>query len=207
MRSDLQGSIKSAFVRARNLLIRPQAEWQAIKGEPAGYKTGLVGYVAILALLPPLSAVIGNVIFDRNIVNRSLHYPLGYVLAANLLWYGMILLNVAIAGAIVTAVATRDDPGWLGLRGLKIAAYSFTPLFVAGVAIVIPGLDWLIYPAILYSVYILALGIITLIGTKPAKAAWHAFISFVAAGFILGMLNLFEYMFESYVAKIFIFSS
>jgi hypothetical protein len=39
---------------------------------------------------------------------------------------------------------------------------------------------------------------------KQSKAAWYAVASFTAAGVIVGVLNMFEYLFESYLARTFI---
>ncbi|HET6365526.1 MAG TPA: hypothetical protein VF819_00705 [Nitrospira sp.] len=39
---------------------------------------------------------------------------------------------------------------------------------------------------------------------EHSKAAWYAVESFMAAGVTVGVLNLFEYLFESYLARTFI---
>jgi hypothetical protein len=68
----------------------------------------------------------------------------------------------------------------------------------------IPGMGWLVYGALLYSVYLLNLGIRSLLDMEHRMAAWYAIASFMAAGVIVGVLNLFEYLFESYLARMFI---
>jgi hypothetical protein len=74
---------------------------------------------------------------------------------------------------------------------------------MVGIVISIPGMDWLAYGAVLYCIYLLYLGIRSLLDMECGKAAWYAIGSFMAAGVIIGVLNLFEYLFESYLARTF----
>lgn len=192
--------MKSILLRIRNLFVRPRDEWQVIKREEHSYGMLLGGYTAALAAVPPIAAIVERFIFNRGIVSNAVHSPLGYVIAANAVWYLVIIVNLVITGAVIMAISDREGTGWLGVRGLKLAVYSFTPLFLVSSLIIIPGLNWFIYGAILYSFYLLWLGIGSLFGVERQRAAWYAAASFVVSGLILGTLNLFEYMLESFVA-------
>ena len=171
-----------------------------IKHEEATYGNLLRGYGAALAAVPPMAAIGERFIFNRGIVSNAVHSPLSYVIAANVVWYLVIIMNLIITGAVITAVSDRKGTRWLGIRGLKLAVYSFTPLFLFSSLIVIPKLNGFIYGAILYSVYLLCLGIRSLFEVEQQRAAWYTAGSFLVSGFILGTLNLFEYMFESFIA-------
>ncbi len=201
-----KGSLNAFLIRVKNILVHPRDEWQIIKEESSTSKKVIIGYVAAMAALPPVSAIAGRFIFDRGVVDNAVHNPLAYVIAANILWYIMIIVDVLITGAVVTAVAATVESAWIGLRGLKIAAYSFTPSFIVGVPIVIPRLGWLVYVAIAYSVYLVYLGINSLMEIRQGKAAWYAIVSFLTAGALVGMLNMFEYMLESYLARTLFFA-
>ena len=100
---------------------------------------------------------------------------------------------------MITAVATSGEPRRLSLRGLRLASFSFTPLFLAAVPAIIPRLTWLFYPAIAYSLYLLYLGIRTMTGAAQGKAVARAVISFFTAVLIVGGLNGLEYMLESFL--------
>ncbi len=65
-------------------------------------------------------------------------------------------------------------------------------------------MGWLGYGAVIYSVYLLYLGIGSLLDMEHSKAAWYAVASFMTTGVIVGVLNLLEYLFESYLARTFI---
>lgn len=198
-------SIKSLLNRVKNILIRPQHEWQLIKDEQNGYIDIIVRYVAILAAVPPAAAVLDRVIFDRNIPNSALGSSITYLVLTNILWYCMYVLNVVIAGAIVTVVVLTSESGSNSVSGLKIAAYSFTPLFIAGSIAVIPGMGWIVEAGILYSFYLLYLGITNLGSIGKRQAVWYAAGSFLCAAVVVGVMNLFEYFFESLVVSKIVF--
>jgi Yip1-like protein len=193
--------MKALVIRVKDILLRTGPAWQAIKDEPATYRDVLLHYVAPLAAIPPAAAVAGRLLFDRNIADNSLSSSFAYLLMTNLIWYGMYVVNVFITGMIIAAVLTGAGSRWNGLRGLTLAAYSFTPLSLAGLTAVIPSLGWTLYPAILYALYLLYRGMMQLTGFPGTKAAWVALSSFSAAAIIVGVMNLFEYMFESYVTR------
>jgi hypothetical protein len=110
----------------------------------------------------------------------------------------MIVVDIIILGAIINVFITLRGTQQGGRVGLKVVAYSATPIFLVGIMISIPGMGWLVYGAVLYSVFLLHLGIRSLLDLEHSKAAWYAVVSFMAAGVIVGVLNLFEYLFESY---------
>ncbi len=187
--------------RMKNLLFHPRSEWEIIKEEQTSYRRLISGYLGLLVAIPPVSAVAQRVIFGREIVGNS---SIGYVLATNIIWYFVILVNMVITAAIITAVSSKDDTGWIDLRGFKLATYAFTPAFLVGILMGIPRMNWFIYAAVLYSLYLLYLGIRSLFEVEHGKAVWYTAASFAAAGVILGTLNMFEYMFESFItSKIF----
>ncbi len=199
----MSGSMSGAgkfMTRAANMLLRPRNEWRVIKEEPTTYGKTMTGYGTLLAAIPPVAAVAERLLFGRGIARYSENAPLGYVLATNIIWYPVIILNVIITGAVITAIAGRNEPGWFGVRGLKLALYAFTPLFLVCILTIIPGFSSFIYGAILYSIYLLYLGIVSLYEIGRRKAASYAFASFALAALILGTLNTLEYMLESFVA-------
>ncbi len=191
--------MKSLLLRAKNILIRPREEWLVIKEEPATYSGIIFRYVGVLAALPPAAAVAGRFIFDRNIQDNKVAFSFTYVLLTDLLWYCMYVLNVMITGAIVTAIVTAPASRLNGIQGLKIAAYSFTPLVFAGFIAVIPGTGWIFDVAIVYSMYLLYLGIVSLASIGKKQAAWYAVASFLSAGVIVGVMDMLEYFFESLI--------
>ena len=192
--------MKALLGRVRNILLRPGAEWRVIKDEPATYRSVIVHYVAPLAAIPPAAAVLGRFVFDRNIPDSALSLSLNYLLFTNLLWFGMNIVSVMITGTVITVIMAATESRWRSVRGLQVAAYSFTPLFIAGFLASIPFMAWSLAPAVVYGVYILYQGTRALTTIQGMKAAWFTGVSFLAAAVIVGVMNMFEYMLESFVA-------
>jgi hypothetical protein len=204
MLSERTASMKAFLIRAKNILISPKNEWHAIKDEPATYKQVIAGYVAVLAAVPLAISAIEIIAFGSGVKHGDRFASIGSLFMRYALWYVMIVVEIVILGAIITAFVTPGGSQQDGRAGLKVAAYSATPLFMVGIVVSIPGMGWLAYGAVLYCVYLLYLGIRSLLDMENSKAAWYAVASFMAAGVIIGVLNLFEYLFESYLARTFI---
>jgi len=186
--------MKPILNRMVNIFTRPREEWQKIRSEPTTYRNVLLLYVAPLAALPPLAVIANSFVFGNHLSSNAL----AHLLITNLLWYCMYVLNVVVVGAVITAIVTADAL-WTQLQGFKVAAYSFTPLFIAGFIAVIPKMGWVIYAAMLYSIYLISLGITTIAGTSKNQSAWYAVASFLAAAILVGVMNLGEYFLESFV--------
>ena len=176
-----------------------------ISDEQTTYRGVIFGYVGIMASLPPAAAVAGRIIFDRNIPDTALASSISSLVLTNVLWYCMYILNVMMVGAIISVVVTAPGSRWNGLQGLKIAAYSFTPLFIAGFISVFPKMGWILKVAIIYSICLLYLGIKGLAAMEGKRAIGYTIASFLSAVAVVEVMNLFEYFFESIVLNKFVF--
>jgi hypothetical protein len=196
--------MKALLIRVKNILIRPKDEWQVIKDEQTTRKQVIAGYVAVLAAVPLAISLIETVAFGSGVKQSDRLASISFLFMGYALWYVMIVIDIIILGAIINAIV---DPGGRrrdGRNGLTVAAYASTPLFLVGIVVSIPGMGLLVYGTVLYSVYLLYLGIRHLLDVEQRRAAWCAVASFMVAGVIIGALNLFEYLFESYLARSFI---
>ncbi len=193
-----------ALNRMKNILLKPGQEWLAIKDETPTH-TEIFKYAAVLAAIPTVAAMAGRILFfNQGLRNGSPAFSFSSLLLTTMIWYGMYILDIVITGMIIAAVLSTSDRGWSGIRGFTIAAYSFTPLSLAGCLAIIPYLEWTLYPAILYGIYLIYLGITLLAEIPKKKSIWFALSSFSAAAVIVGIMNLFEYVVESFlVGKIF----
>jgi hypothetical protein len=189
--------MNSFLVRVKHLFIRPQEEWKAIHEERPTYGTLLCGYVALLAAIPPFAAVVERLTFGRNLEHAL---PIARVLTMNALWYCVIIANMVLTASVLTAVVFSKESRWLNPRALQLAIFSFTPLFVVTIPLLFPYMMWLLYPAVLYSVYLLYLGIRTLTNASIGKAVGFAVLSLLISGAVIGALDGAEYMLETFVA-------
>src|SRR5205823_4764202 len=66
-------------------------------------------------------------------------------------------------------------------RAMKVAVYSFTPAWVAGVLQIIPALGVLAILGALYGLYLLYLGLPALMKAPQEKAAGYTIVTVIAA--------------------------
>ncbi len=191
--------MKALLNRVNNILLHPKTEWQVIRDEAATYPDIVLGYICILSVIPPAAAVAGRYLFDGNVPDSALFSSPRHLMLSNALWYCMYIVNVMITGAVITSIMVSAESRWRGVRGLQSAAYSFTPLFIAGFIAVIPHMTWCIYIAVLYGMYILYLGMRALFVMRGMRAAVYSAASIVAAAVIVSVMNMFEYLLESFI--------
>jgi hypothetical protein len=173
--------------RATAILLDPLAEWAAIERETGDPAYVLSRYVAVLALIPAFFGLIGasviGVIVPGTGVMRT---PILTGLLGAIFGYVMACATVLLLGLVVDLAA----PLFGGRRdfdsAFKLAVYSFTPVWLAGSFLILPGLRFLVLLGF-YGAYILWLGLPRLIKVPEPKSP-----SFAAA--IVGCACLFIYI-------------
>ena len=168
--------------RVKAILLSPRTEWAVIDGESgdAGYL--FKNYVAILAAIPAVALLIWSLLLGGfGLVLAILAYIL-YCVA----WYVEALIIDALAP---TFGGRKDMPS-----ALKVAAYSSTAAWLAGIFRIIPGLAILGIVG-LYSLYLLYLGLPALRKSPPEKAIGYTaavvvimIVIFVVVVLVLGGL-------------------
>ena len=145
--------------RAKAILLDPATTWAVIEKEADDPAYILSRYVAVLTLIPALSSFVGATLIVVTV-------PGGAIIRADLVdgLFGAVFNYVASSTMVlILAVIINFAAPPFGGRGdfegsFKLAAYSFTPLWLAGVFLLLPGLRFLLLTAC-YAIYILWLGI------------------------------------------------
>jgi len=171
------------MARAQGIILKPKEEWAKIKDEPGDIRTLFTSYAAILAAIPAIAHFIGMGFIGQRIPFIGWHrFGLGTALLYAVIAYLFSLAAVAITGFVINALApTFSSQPNLG-QAMKIAVFSYTPAWVAGVLYIIPALSPLVILASLYGLYLLYLGIATpLMGTPKEKVMGYSIVSIVVA--------------------------
>ncbi|WOF41714.1 YIP1 family protein [Sphingopyxis indica] len=156
--------------RAKDILLKPKETWAVIDGEAATVQSLYVPYVLVLAAIGPLAGLIGGQLFGYRFLNVTYHPPLAGALVSAVLSYAMTLAAVYIVALVIDALAPTFDGQQSRIQALKVAVYSATAGWVAGIFNLIPGLFLLAMLAGLYSLYLLYLGLPRLMKTPQDKA-------------------------------------
>jgi hypothetical protein len=176
---------KSEFIlsRAFGLFRDPKQEWEQIRAEQTTVQHILLGYVAPLALIPPVCDLIGSYAF-----NNALTGDIGAsIIRAAVTWIVSIAL-VFFLGVLINALAPNFDGDKDDLAAQKIAAYSLTPAFLSGVFSLWPPLWWLSLIALGAMVFLMYRGLPILMKAPADRALAYAVtvtIATMVAGIVL----------------------
>ncbi len=172
--------------RARRLITRPREEWVAIAGEPTDMASLFKGYVAPMSAIPVVAGFIGVAVFARMFAAVLPPVPVGYLLVQSVLSYLLGLLAVWVFGKIVQALAPRFGGTGGELPAMKLAAYSPTAMWLAGVFALVPPLGILAVLG-MYSLYILYKGV-PVVTRVPEEKALVFTAMLVVCGIALNLL-------------------
>ena len=177
--------------RVQRILLNPKEEWARIKAEP-GTPAGLFSsYVAVLAAVPAVCQFAGNVIVGSRLPMVGWYrWPVGRALGNAIVSYAFALATVCLFALIINALAPSFASSKNMTNALRLAAYSMTPRWVAGILNVVPGLGFLGVLASLYGLFILYLGFETpMMDTPKDRASGYLVISVIV---VIALIVVFE---------------
>ena len=175
-----QPAVDPALVaRVKGILLQPKSEWLKIDGEFATTKILFTRYAMILAAIGPVCSLLGGQLMPIMGVKLSI---VGAIVVA-LVSYGMSLLGVFLLGRIINALAPNFGGTANKVQAMKLAVYSWTAAWLAGVFGLIPMLGILAILG-LYSFYLLFVGLPILMKVPEDKKVGY-FIVTVIAGVVM----------------------
>ena len=175
-----QPAVDPALVaRVKGILLQPKSEWLKIDGEFATTKSLFTRYAMILAAIGPVCSLLGGQLMPIMGVKLSI---VGAIVVA-LVSYGMSLLGVFLLGLIINALAPNFGGTANKVQAMKLAVYSWTAAWLAGVFGLIPMLGILAILG-LYSCYLLFVGLPILMKVPEDKKVGY-FIVTVIAGVVM----------------------
>jgi hypothetical protein len=167
--------------RVKQILLSPRTEWQVIEAEPTTtaelYKT----YIIPLAAIGPISQVIGYSVFGITVpFVGTYRVPIGSAISGALVAYVLTLAGTYVLALIIDGLAPTFNGQRSQIQALKVAAYSSTASWLAGIFALIPGLRLLAILG-LYSLYLLYLGLPIVMKAPRDKALGYTVVVIVAA--------------------------
>ncbi len=161
--------------RVKNILLAPKTEWPKIAEEAATAQSLFVGYVMILAAIGPIALTVRGGVIGTT---------------AALLGYAIALGVTFVLAHIVDALAPTFGGEKNFLQSLKLVAYSYTAVWVAGIFNLLPFLGGVIgLVAAIYTFYTFYLGVPVLKKCPGDKAVAYTIVVVICAlvlGVVLG---------------------
>lgn len=163
--------------RAKNILLKPKEEWPVIAGETASTADLFKSYVAPLVAIPAVAGFIGMSLVGLPMMGRV---GIGAGLVMMVVQYLLGLAAVYVLALIIDVLAPNFGGEKNMVQALKVAAYSMTPAWLAGIFAIVPMLGFLSILG-LYSLYLLYLGLPVLMKSPAEKATVYTIVVVVAA--------------------------
>lgn len=184
-------TINSAIELVKN----PVAFITAHKDEQWTTRDIMISYVAVLAAIPFVATLIGDLWYYGLFGFRFAGFFAGYAFVHAILNYILDIIAVYVVAIVIRALAPTFGSTANEVQSLKLAAYIFTPAFLIGVLDIIPPLGFLTFLGSLYGLYILYLGLPIVIGTAKDKVIGYVIgvvvatiIVIVIVGVIVGIV-------------------
>ena len=140
--------------RAKGILLKPNEEWAKIKGEELTPAQLFLNYAIIFAAVPAVAQFLGRILMGgarvpftgRSIMGRSFFYSVFY--------YFALLALAYLLGFIINALAPSFSSKQNLANAMKLAVFSMTPVWLAGILYILPFLGILVYLAMFYSFFL-----------------------------------------------------
>jgi hypothetical protein len=176
-----QGPTSSGLVeRIKAILFSPEATWSQIDTEPATVKGLYVGYACILAAIGPIAQFVGGQLFGYHALWISFRPPLITSLVGAIVSYLLGLAGIYVFALIIDALAPQFGGQKNKIQAFKVAVYSGTAAWIAGVFALIPQVSMLSIVGV-YSLYLLYVGLPKLMKAPQDKALTYTIVSVVLA--------------------------
>jgi hypothetical protein len=177
--------------RAQNILMKPKEEWGKIKAESTTIAQLFFGYAVFLAAIPPIAQFIGWGLIGRRIPLLGwIRVPIGQALVGAIVTYVLSLISVYVLGIIINALAPSFGSKQNLVNAMKLAVFSFTAPWIAGVFNILPVISILTILG-LYGLYILYLGFSEgMMDTPKDKVIGYYVVSLVVAVILFFVVSL-----------------
>jgi Yip1 domain len=144
--------------RVKAILLTPKSEWLVIERESGDPTYLFTNYVAILAAVPAVCGFIGTSIIGISLpVIGTVRVGIVSGIASAIVNYLLSFVMVYVMGLIIDALAPTFNGQKNQPNALKLAVYSMTPAWLAGIFSLIPGFRVLGILG-LYGLYLLWVG-------------------------------------------------
>ena len=170
----------SLVERVKAILLQPKSEWDKIEAEPATDRGLFTGYAMILAAIPAVAKLIG----DLNPVCFwfCIRTNPAFAVVSAILYYVAILAGLFAIGIVADELAVNFGGQKNRIQAMKLAVYASTAWLLAGVFAIVPALAYLGLVG-LYSVYLMYVGAPKLMKVPEDKA-----IAYTAVTSLVGLV-------------------
>src|SRR6266498_3260012 len=170
---DTLQKIIDTLQRIYAIVFSPQSEWEVVANESISTKTFYKDYIIPLAAIDPVASFIGFSLVGIDGVYKMPVFA-GLFMAA--VSYAFALISVFTISLVIYGLMFLFDDEKTWLQAVKLAAYAYTPVWLAGLLHVVPSLELMMILASFYGLYVLYLGFKVMIESPAWQAAIYTII-------------------------------
>jgi hypothetical protein len=174
---------KKLIARVTSILTTPVTEWPKVAEEPATVVDLYRNYIVILVAIPVLAGFIKTSVFGIHIpFMGTVRVGVGAGIKAMIASYLLTLVVVYLMSLLINGLAPVFGGQKDSIQAMKTVAYAYTASWVAGIGQLLPWVGFVVTLAgLIYSIYLLKLGLPHTMKCLPKKATAYTAITFVAA--------------------------
>jgi polyferredoxin len=187
MATNPTGTAPSLVDRAKNMILTPKTEWEVVAAEPATIGGIYRNYVVILAAIGPIAMAIGLLLMGSGFFR----FPIGFIIGQAVISYLLSLLGVYVLALIIEALAPTFGGTKDRVAAFKLAAYSMTAVWLAGIVLIVPLLGIVAIVGLIYTLYLLWIGLPVLMKSPADKTAGYAIgviVAYIVVYFVISMI-------------------
>lgn len=178
--------------RVRHILLQPASEWPVIEQEEASVSGLYLGYIAPLAAIGPIAALVGTSVFGIRLpFGGTYRVPFGSAVVSSAVQYALGLAGIYVLAVIIDLLAPHFGGTKKRIQALKVAAYASTASYIAGIVALVPALG-ILGIAGLYSLYLIYLGLPVLMRSPRERALGYTasvIVSAIALFMVAGLIT------------------
>lgn len=165
--------------RVKAILLTPKTEWPVIAAESSSIAALYTRYICILAAIPAIATFLRALVFGYGFLGITYRPSVTAAVAMGVQQYVVALISVAVFGLIVQYIVPHFGGVGDRVQAFKLAAYSATAGWLAGIFTLVPGLGFLMILG-LYGIYLFYLGLGPLMQVPDDKRVVCMVVLFLA---------------------------
>ena len=178
--------------RTTGILLKPKETWPVIDAEPATVGSIYRDWLIIMAAIPAVCGFIGMSLIGVGAFGFGYRMPIVVGIVMAVVGYVLSLVVTYVMALVVDALAPSFGGTKNPVGALKVMAYGATAVYVAGILKLLPSLSMLGIIAGCYSIYLMYLGLQSVMKSPQDKAVGYTavvVIIFVVASIIIGSIT------------------
>jgi hypothetical protein len=170
--------------RIKNICLTPKTEWPVIADENTQATTLIASYVLPLAAIGAIAGFISSSLIGTTIpfLGGTIRTPILVGIGLTVFMLIMAVVGVFILSLIINALAPSFGGEKNSAQALKVAVYSYTPAWIAGIFQILPWVGALLAIVVsLYAIYLLYTGLPALMKSPPDKSIGYTIVVIICA--------------------------